>query len=101
MKHWLRFPPPLHFLVLLFVLACGTVSLIIKTLVLDRGKIEQFVGAQSATAQGQAQALVDFLNSPEQDEQDRLEKAATQLYSIKGQLRWAAICDAQGKVLHC
>lgn len=99
MKPWLRFPPPLHVLVLIFVLACSAISVIFKTQVLDRSKIERLIERETNTTESQAERIAALLSGSNASR----ERAATNLMSIMQtypRLRWAVVCDPQGKILY-
>jgi PAS domain S-box-containing protein len=96
MKPWLRFPPPLHVLVLVFVLSCGAVSVAFKALVLDRGTMERYIEQESETAQNQAQRLASIIIT---SGDNRLLAGKIANMRTSPFLRWAVVCDAQGKIL--
>src|SRR4051812_14343523 len=96
---WLRFPPPLHVLVLAFVLACSAISVGFKALVLDRWKIERLIERESAFTQNQVERLAAKLNSPDGD-RDVLMGDHMSMMRTYPVLRWAAVCDASGNILY-
>jgi PAS domain S-box-containing protein len=95
----MRFPPPLHILVLLIVLSLSTVTLAIKALILDRVPMQRYLESQTIAANVQVQRLLTAAS-----------RSATERRALANQigvmrvfptLRWAAVCDREGKVLAC
>lgn len=100
MKAWLRFPPPVHVLALLVVLGLSAISLVFKIVVLDELKVERFIGNQTKNATAQVERLASFASL---DNPDGMRALASQMAVMRvyPALRWAAVCDAQGNILHC
>lgn len=100
MKSWLRFPPPLHVLALLIMLGLSAISLVFKVTVLDRLKVDRFLAIQKKNAMAQVEKLAAFANS---DTPGSMRILANQITAMRiyPALRWAAVCDAQGKILNC
>jgi PAS domain S-box-containing protein len=99
MKAWLRFPPPLHVLVLAFVLACGAISVVFKTVVLDQASIQRLIEKESTTTQNQVERLAAKLDDPEAERKVTVESHLETMRTYP-HLRWAVVCDAGGKILH-
>jgi PAS domain S-box-containing protein len=96
MKLGLRFPPPLHVLVLVFVLSCAAASVALKTLVLDRGTVERFIDQETETTQKQAQRLASIIITSGDKR-----ALAMRMKNMRNApfLRWAVVCDAQGIII--
>lgn len=100
MKKWLQsFRPPLHVVVLAFMLACSAITLVVKLLVVDRWEEKNYANSQKAIAESQV-ARLGFILSSESDARNRVLEVQLLALQTQSQVPWAAVCDAEGKVLY-
>jgi PAS domain S-box-containing protein len=99
LKTWLRFPPPLHVLVLLFVLACGAISVLFKVLVMDGWRIERIVEEETRETQGLVDRLAVAVTTQDPTSPQPMARAVAIVRETQ-LVRWAVVCDAQGKIVH-
>ncbi len=101
MKPWLlRFRPPLHIVVLLFMLTCSLASLGFKVFMVDPWKVQTYTEAQARIAGTQAVRLAFILGS-HSPVRDRALESQILAYQSQSLIRWAAACDPDGKIFRC
>lgn len=100
MRAWLRFPPPLHIFVPLVALVCSFVYLTFKLLLVTEWSAKRIMNTQLGSAQIHAQKLASIMSSIEKTGSKPVAEEIAYLQTYPS-VRWAAVCDAGGRVLYC
>ncbi len=100
MNRTVKFPPPLHVLVLLTVLIVSVVTLLFKAFVMDRIPYQRYVENQRTAARVQVERLSSLAMRADEDKGRTLRSYIGIMRSFPT-LHWAAVCDAQGTVVAC